>query len=139
MDTKAELGTAVFFNVEKCSFSIIHVYILGPEGMNVKHSNLNVKSCGPGLLLKPRLKLNQNWRSEDVENVESPLKGFFSIFQMWAKIEHKASCSFRFLYKKEHAWTAPLKVLLDDSREIVFLVCSLSSSCGWSPLCWVST
>lgn len=55
VDTKAELGTAVFFNVEKCAFSIVHVYIFGPEGMNVKHSNLNVKSCGPGLLLKPRL------------------------------------------------------------------------------------
>lgn len=40
---KAKLGTAVclFLTWKVCFFSL-HVYILGPEGMDIKLSNLNV-------------------------------------------------------------------------------------------------
>lgn len=40
---KAKLGAAVFLNVKKvCFFLSAYVYVLGPEGMDVNASNLNV-------------------------------------------------------------------------------------------------
>lgn len=39
---KAKLGTAVFFNIDRGLFLPACVYVLGPEGMDIKFSNLNV-------------------------------------------------------------------------------------------------